>query len=135
MSVQQEFIKVIQKNVESLLAQRSDEALSVIQNIGKLYTSERRANSKTRQIGHIPNQVQQVSVEDIEEIDVSPPGVVPTISHHMSLMNGHVGGSKTDPPANPTKTKLNGGQRLVANGRPSFRNMLNDTEDPIDSYM
>lgn len=122
LSVQQEFVKVIQNKVQTLLDQRSDAALSAIQNIGKLYTSERRTAS-TRQ---------QISVHDLE--DVSPPGVVPTISHHMSLMNGHIGGTKTNPAVNPT-TKLNGGQPLMANGRPSFRNMLNDTEDPIDSYM
>lgn len=134
--VQQEFVKVIQKNVETLLGQRSDAALSAIENIGKLYTSDRRRAASTRQSGNAANQAtHQISVQDIEEIDVSPPGVVPTISHHMSLMNGHIGGgSKPDAVANAT-SKLNGGQRLVANGRPSFRNMLNDAEDPIDSYM
>lgn len=128
-AVQNEFLKVIKKNVESLLAQRSEAALSAIQNIGKLYTSDRQTTAKYR--ANNPQQ-QQLSVQDME--DVSPPGVVPTISHHMSLVNGHIGGSKTDAVANPT-AKLNGGQRLVANGRPSFRNMLNDAEDPVDSYM
>lgn len=132
-AVQLEFVKVIQKNVATLLSERSDAALSAIQNIGKLYTSERRTTS-TRLTGNAIKPDQQVSVQDIEDLDVSPPGVVPTISHHMSLMNGHIGGSKPDPGTN-NATKLNGGQRLVANGRPSFRNMLNDVEDPIDSYM
>lgn len=124
-------MKIIAKNVETLQTQRSDAAMSAIHNIGKLYTSDRQSGS-TRPVGYATNLAQQVSVQDIE--DVSPPGVVPTISHHMSLMNGHIGGTKTDPTANQT-AKLNGGQRLVANGKPSFRNMLNDAEDPIDSYM
>lgn len=123
--VQKEFEDAVKKNVKTLLDQRSDAALAAIQNIGSLYTSDRQTTTATirdRSTSH------QLSVQDMET-DVSPPGVVPTISHHISLVNGQLGGNK------PSKVMANGGQRVLANGKPSFRNMLNDAEDPVDSYM
>lgn len=62
-------------------------------------------------------------VQDMEDV----PGVVPTISQQVSLINGNVKNSET----RSGKTGLNG---HIANGRPTFRTMLNET-DPIDSYM
>lgn len=87
-------------------------------NIGKLYTSAHRNTANSRR-QHADNTI----VHDLE--DVAPPGVVPTISHHISLVNG---GPRAD------AIKQNG--HVVANGKPSFRNMLDDADNhPVDSYM
>lgn len=79
-----------------------------------LYTSDQR--NATRRIDDM--------VQDLEDV----PGVVPTISHHVSLINGHVKNSAS----RSGKTGANG---HIANGRPTFRNMLDEADNPIDSYM
>ncbi|XP_055589082.1 adenylate kinase isoenzyme 5 [Uranotaenia lowii] len=57
----------------------------------------------------------------VHDLDADVPGVVPTISHHVSLANGHLpkGGSR------------NG---FIPNGRPNFRNLLTEA-DSFDSHM
>lgn len=79
-----------------------------------LYASDQR--NSTRRIDDM--------VQDLEDV----PGVVPTISHHVSLVNGHTKNSAS----RSGKTGMNG---HIANGRPTFRNMLDEAENPIDSYM
>lgn len=79
-----------------------------------LYANDQR--NSTRRIDDM--------VQDLEDV----PGVVPTISHHVSLVNGHVKKSAS----RSGKTGANG---HIANGRPTFRNMLDEADNPIDSYM
>lgn len=78
-----------------------------------LYKNEQRIS--TRRIDDM--------VQDMQDV----PGVVPTISHHVSLVNGHLKNSAS----RSGKTGANG---HIANGRPTFRKML-DEENPIDAYM
>lgn len=89
-------------------------------NTGKLYPQENRNGTGAR-----GRPVDNNVVEDLES---TPPGVVPTIAHHISLVNGNIGSG-----GNRTKTIGNG--HVVGNGKPSFRNMLDEAEDPVDSYM
>lgn len=72
--------------------------------------------------------------------------MIPTISHHVSLTNGHlrphannvISSANKVPPTNtikPSTTTLNG---HIPNGksRSSFRNMLDEAENfPIDSHI
>ncbi|XP_035909092.1 adenylate kinase isoenzyme 5 isoform X5 [Anopheles stephensi] len=61
----------------------------------------------------------------VQDLDTEMPGAVPTISHHVSLANGHLPGSG--------KAAKNG---YVPNGRPNFRNMLEEADSyPIDSHI
>lgn len=113
--MEKEFEKTIRKHTTELMDttssqlehKRTDSKTHV-----SLYTSDQR--NSTRRIDDV--------VQDLEDV----PGVVPTISHHVSLVNGHVKKSAS------SKTAQNG---HIANGRSTFRNMLGEAENPIDSYM
>lgn len=73
----------------------------------------------------------EATVEDFE--DTPPPGMVPTIAHHISLMNGHVGSGRVI--GGGGGGGVVNGQPNMPNGKPNFRSMLNETEDPVNSYM
>lgn len=83
------------------------------------------------------------TVHDLDmENSVSPPGVVPTISHHVSLMNGQIGKTNNITSKNNI-VKPSGKQQvlqqpngLIGNGKTTFRNMLEESEKyGDDSYM
>lgn len=74
-------------------------------NFGKLFPNQR--NNVANNIHH--NDI----VEDLEDV----PGVVPTISHHVSMVNGNVHAIGN-----------NIGNGHVPNGRPNFRRLLDNTE-------
>lgn len=117
--MEKEFEKTIRKYTSELTNRTtSSSQLQHKRNDSKshasVYTSDQR--NSTRRIDDM--------VQDFEDV----PGVVPTISHHVSLANGNVKKSAS----RSGKTGLNG---HVANGRPTFRTMLDETENPIDSYM
>lgn len=81
-------------------------------NVGKLFTSDR---GRTATIRH-PDVVE--NVEDIV------PGVVPTISHHVSLVNGGIVGSAN----RPNHVNNNVGNGFIPNGRPTFgANQIGDS--------
>lgn len=67
------------------------------------------------------NRIQRDTiVHDLEDV----PGVVPTISHHVSLANGHIGNKKP----------LGNGNAVQ--GRQTLRNMLEEAESyNIDTHM
>lgn len=92
------------------------------QNFGSLYSSSsaKFANSRVN-----PMQNREATLHDLED-DV-PLGTIPTISQHVA--NGHAG--KT------IKSVQKPGQNgHIPNGRPNFRNMLEDAENyQIDSHM
>lgn len=83
------------------------------------------------------NQQTDAILQDLEN---NVPGAVPTISHHVSLMNGHIknrnqSGNHLANNNNKNSTHMNGdigqtGQRM------DFRHMLEEAERyPVDSYM
>lgn len=127
-TVQREFEKIIRQHSQTLLDQQASANLGAIQHIGKLYTSDRRktpAAAAVRAQAATSGRQRELTVQDMEADP--PPGVVPTISHHISLVNGG-GAAKKGGPTAPGAT--------VANGvRPSFRNMLDEADDAVDSYM
>ncbi|XP_037051697.1 adenylate kinase isoenzyme 5 isoform X3 [Bradysia coprophila] len=117
-SVEKEFEKTIRKHTSELTDRKASSQLKHKRSESKshtsVYTGDRR--NSTRRIDDM--------VQDMEDV----PGVVPTISQHVSLINGNVKKSAS----RSGKTGLNG---HIANGRPTFRTMLDETENPIDSYM
>lgn len=94
---------------------------------GSLYNRENR-NEISNQNYH------DTTITDLEE--ESMPGTIPTISHHVSMSNGQLGGgSVRNKPMNykPPTGQQNG---HIPNGRPNFRNALEDAEGfPIDSHI
>lgn len=119
-AVQREFERIVRQNAQTVTDRQALAQLGAIQHIGKLYTSERRQPGRS---------AGDLTVHDLE--DVPPPGVVPTISHHISLVNGGVGTKAgAAGAAAATTTTLSNGVR------PSFRNMLDEANDAhVDSYM
>lgn len=115
-SVEKEFEKTIRKHTTELMTTSSqlERKRTGSKPHVRLYTNDRR--NSTRRIDDM--------VQDLEDV----PGVVPTISRHVSLVNGHVKNSAS----RSGKTGLNG---HIANGRPTFRIMLDEADNPIDSYM
>lgn len=114
--MEKEFEKTIRKHTTELMNSTSKLEHNRTDNRShvSLYANDHR--NSTRRIDDM--------VQDLDNV----PGVVPTISHHVSLVNGNVKNSAS----RSGKTGLNG---HIANGRPTFRNMLDEAENPIDSYM
>uniref|UniRef100_A0AAG5CW23 Adenylate kinase active site lid domain-containing protein n=1 Tax=Anopheles atroparvus TaxID=41427 RepID=A0AAG5CW23_ANOAO len=125
-TVQREFERIVRVNMERVL--NSGHATDLSQED----TAEAR-DVPAVQIGNFRSVLQRSQpssmdaiVQDLETESV--PGAVPTISHHVSLANGHLPGSGKV--GGPTK---NG---FVPNGRPNFRNMLEEADNyPIDSHI
>lgn len=104
--------------------------------------------------GHIQNltgtqqaQMQQLAAVDhqtdaiIQDLENNVPGAVPTISHHVSLMNGYIKNRNTS--ANQLANNVNSKGTGYMNGNIAktgqtmdFRHMLEEAERyPVDSYM
>jgi len=92
-------------------------------NYAQLFNYNDSAEAQNKKIGR-----NEAVVEDLED---SMPGVIPTISNtvsnHVALANGHLGGKHTQSRAIGER---NG---HLANGRPNFRTMLEDAE--MDSHI
>ncbi|XP_055545854.1 adenylate kinase isoenzyme 5 isoform X2 [Wyeomyia smithii] len=111
-TVQREFERIVRDNIQKVLQQKDadDESITPVK------------------IGSFKNAIQQSRQSDdtvVHDLDADVPGVVPTISHHVSLANGHIGAVGV-----PAGAK-NG---FIPNGRPNFRNMLQEA-DNFDSHM
>uniref|UniRef100_A0A182MEY9 Adenylate kinase isoenzyme 5 n=1 Tax=Anopheles culicifacies TaxID=139723 RepID=A0A182MEY9_9DIPT len=119
-SVQREFERIVRVNMERVL------------NSGLVQTDpDKNDDIAPVQIGTFKTVLQRTQRNSmdaiVQDLDTEMPGAVPTISHHVSLANGHLPGSGK---AGPTK---NG---YVPNGRPNFRNMLEEADSyPIDSHI
>ncbi|XP_052897678.1 uncharacterized protein LOC128304524 [Anopheles moucheti] len=119
-SVQREFERIVRANMERVL------------NSGLAETDpDRNDDIPPVQIGTFKTVLQQTQRNSmdaiVQDLDTEMPGAVPTISHHVSLANGHLPGSGKPGPAK------NG---YVPNGRPNFRNMLEEADSyPIDSHI
>ncbi|XP_017155414.1 adenylate kinase isoenzyme 5 isoform X1 [Drosophila miranda] len=123
-SVQREFERLIRSHIQQLL-NRSDDT------------------DATAPLG---NQMMRNEQTDaiLHDLETNVPGAVPTISHHVSMMNGHLKnrGSALVSGKNPSQM-MNGhvpgrpGTGPVAQPVPvDFRHMLEEAERyPVDSYM
>lgn len=82
---------------------------------------------------HIDHDQTDAILQDLEN---NVPGAVPTISHHVSLMNGHLK-NRNNSAANNGGVAMNGDARMAGlTGGIDFRHMLQEAERyPVDSYM
>lgn len=118
-TVQREFERIVRVNVERVLNSDRPDSTGDIPPV---------------QIGTFKTVLQRSQRTDsmdaiVQDLDADMPGAVPTISHHVSLANGHLPGSGKVG-VQPAK---NG---YVPNGRPNFRNMLEEADSyPIDSHI
>ncbi|XP_037959021.1 adenylate kinase isoenzyme 5 [Teleopsis dalmanni] len=77
----------------------------------------------------------------LQDLENNVPGAVPTISHHVSLMNGHLRNSSAtnnfnNKKSNSHATTMNGDVRARTGQAMDFRHMLEEAERyPVDSYM
>jgi hypothetical protein len=93
---------------------------------GSLYSRENRNETGNQNLN-------DTTITDLEE--ESMPGTIPTISHHVSMSNGQLGGGFRNKTMHykPPNAQQNG---HIPNGRPNFRNALEDAEGfPIDSHI
>ncbi|XP_062548204.1 uncharacterized protein LOC134213291 isoform X2 [Armigeres subalbatus] len=124
-------LTIVDGDTDSPMVQREFERI-VRDNIQKVLSQPNRGITPIK-IGTFKNAIQQgrKSAQKnadaiVHDLDADVPGVVPTISHHVSLANGHLGGA----------TAAGGGAKngFIPNGRPNFRNMLQEA-DNFDSHM
>lgn len=122
-SVQKEFEKIIVKQTQQLL----DDAAAATRAAAKQDSGRGSSGATGISTGKLYQR--DTLVEDLE--DAAPPGMVPTIAHHISLMNGHIGSGRVG----SINGLPNGLTQHIPNGKPNFRTMLNESEDPVNSYM
>nr|XP_036232424.1 adenylate kinase isoenzyme 5 isoform X2 [Bactrocera oleae] len=118
-SVQREFEKIIRQHIQSI-----DQ------------TGTGRMNNMADaavMTNHIDHDQTDAILQDLEN---NVPGAVPTISHHVSLMNGHLK-NRNNSAANNGGVAMNGDARMAGlTGGIDFRHMLQEAERyPVDSYM
>ena len=88
-----------------------------------------------------PPPMEQQTDTIIQDLENNVPGAVPTISHHVSLMNGHIKNRNTSANHqlannNNKTTNYMNGDITGQTGQMDFRHMLQDAERyPVDSYM
>lgn len=138
--MQREFEKVIKEHIQKAATQGAaassaanglGEAKSLVP--GSLFDRSRRtggggggANKK-----HLEEEEDAI-VHDLEELASPSKRSVQTISHHVSLANGHLK-KKGVTMANGVANQANG---HIPNGKMNFKNVLEEAENyPIHSYM
>ena len=89
-----------------------------------------------------PPHMEQQTDTIIQDLENNVPGAVPTISHHVSLMNGHIKNRNTNANHqlannnNNKTTNYMNGDITGQTGQMDFRHMLQEAERyPVDSYM
>lgn len=127
-AVQREFEKVIKEHIQKAAAEAPPgKEGSLVP--GKLFDrSQRRGKEAVEE--------QDAIVHDLEETSSPVKKSVQTISHHVSLANGHLKrkGVTMANGVGPAAFQQQNGH--VPNGRPNFRNMLEEADNyPIHSYM
>ncbi|XP_039950074.1 adenylate kinase isoenzyme 5 isoform X2 [Bactrocera tryoni] len=118
-SVQREFEKIIRQHIQS------------IEQTGPLGMNN-MADAAVM-TNHVDHDQTDAILQDLEN---NVPGAVPTISHHVSLMNGHLK-NRNSSAANNGGVVMNGDARMAGlTGGIDFRHMLQEAERyPVDSYM
>ncbi|XP_037913203.1 adenylate kinase isoenzyme 5 isoform X1 [Hermetia illucens] len=132
-SVQREFEKIIRSLIQQMTT----------------YNNANEANPHQNYNPFNENALDNVQNGDniLQDFEDNVPGTVPTISHHVSLANGHLRNrssagagpnhssvySAKKPANNPNQNQQNG---YIPNGGFNFRDVLQEAENnPIDSYM
>lgn len=131
--MQREFEKVIRQSIQKLSGQNTT---SNAKGANAARDSKRDGIVGNESGGGIGIAGDTTTIQDLEEVSTS---VIPTVSHHVSLTNGHLRPhvNNTTSSANNKKlpTTLNG-HIPNGKGRSSFRNMLDEAENyPIDSHI
>lgn len=120
--MQKEFERVVNMQIESLTEHLPSKP-NVLTVHERSSASNRKPEGNTQNHHNHQNNVHDAIVHDLEN---EVPGTISTISHHISLANGHLG-------PNATKTAMNG---HIPNGRPSLKNMLEDADSfTMDSHI
>ncbi|XP_029405803.2 adenylate kinase isoenzyme 5 isoform X2 [Bactrocera dorsalis] len=118
-SVQREFEKIIRQHIQTI-EQTGPEGMN------------NKADAAVM-TNHVDHDQTDAILQDLEN---NVPGAVPTISHHVSLMNGHLK-NRNNSAANNGGVVMNGDARMAGlTGGIDFRHMLQEAERyPVDSYM
>ncbi|XP_067621768.1 uncharacterized protein [Eurosta solidaginis] len=121
-SVQREFEKVIRQHIQNIQGNGSRPQNNMAD--GSVMTN------------HVNRNQTDTIIQDLEN---NVPGTVPTISHHVSLMNGHLKNQTKNvgKHVNSNHQTLNGEARFAGvTGGIDFRYMLEEAERyPVDTYM
>ncbi|KAM7352482.1 uncharacterized protein ACRADG_004978 isoform 2-T2 [Cochliomyia hominivorax] len=121
-SVQREFEKAIRNHIQNLTGTQ--------------------VNHIQRPLSRQPPPMDQQTDAILQDLENNVPGAVPTISHHVSLMNGHIKNrsasgnhlANNNNNKNPT-SHMNGDIGQIGQTM-DFRHMLEEAERyPVDSYM
>ncbi|XP_028898851.1 adenylate kinase isoenzyme 5 isoform X2 [Zeugodacus cucurbitae] len=122
-SVQREFEKIIRQHIQSS------------EQNGTGSTNNNMADAAVM-TNHVDHDQTDAILQDLEN---NVPGAVPTISHHVSLMNGHLKNRNNSAAnnLNSNHVAMNGDARMPGlTGVIDFRHMLQEAERyPVDSYM
>lgn len=112
-SVQREFERIVRQQIENLGGNNIKINGNTVKTFGSVYNR---------------NDNNDATVYDLE--DDMPGTIIPTISSHVSMSNGHLG-------RNPTQIQTNNVKRTAQNGHipngNNFRTMLEDAES--DSHI
>ncbi|TMW52318.1 hypothetical protein DOY81_002575, partial [Sarcophaga bullata] len=136
-------LQIIDGDTDSPSVQREFEK-SIRNHIQKL-TGTQMSNNVQRPTSKQPPpppHMEQQTDTIIQDLENNVPGAVPTISHHVSLMNGHIKNRNTSANQlannnhNKTNTNYMNGDITGQTGQMDFRHMLQEAERyPVDSYM
>ncbi|XP_073823058.1 uncharacterized protein isoform X2 [Musca autumnalis] len=130
-SVQREFEKSIRNHIQNLTGATAN-------NVSHMGMAAAAGLGAGAAAGSHMNQQTDAILQDLEN---NVPGAVPTISHHVSLMNGHLKNRNTSGHQLANNNNNNKGPTSYMNGqtggqRMDFRHMLEEAERyPVDSYM
>ncbi|ALC39019.1 CG9541 [Drosophila busckii] len=125
-SVQREFERLIRNHIQHLLNK-----------------TDGQNNAEAGQVNHVIRNEQTDAI--LHDLETNVPGAVPTISHHVSMMNGHLKNQESALASAKRPAQMMNGH---VGGRPGtgpvaplaqpvdFRHMLEEAERyPVDSYM
>ena len=140
--MQREFEKVIKEHIQkttATAAAAAGEAQSLLP--GGMFDRTQRGGAK-RKAGSRQEEEEEPDaiVHDLEEASSPVKNSVQTISHHVSLANGHLKNNNDQSRDRKEVTMANGfgpqANGHLPNGKMNFRNMLEEADNyPIHSYM
>ncbi|XP_020716407.1 adenylate kinase isoenzyme 5 [Ceratitis capitata] len=132
-SVQREFEKIIRQHIQAL--DQRDHGSDTLNN--------RNMTDTSVMTNHVVEHNPQTDAI-LHDLENNVPGAVPTISHHVSLMNGHLKNRNNSAAhingnvVNSNHATMNGDAHITTGltGGIDFRHMLQEAERyPVDSYM
>ncbi|XP_055852067.1 adenylate kinase isoenzyme 5 isoform X2 [Episyrphus balteatus] len=132
-SVQREFEKIIRNHIQKLTVNPN-------QNPNNMMMNDLNNRPHTTTMRNVTEQTDAI----LNDLENNVPGAVPTISHHVSMMNGHLKSNSNNVNSNNVNNMnhhaMVGGVKTGMNGNAGkpmdFRHMLEEAErHPVDSYM